>query len=55
MREDLLKSMKEVLTADQYEKFEKALPEGPGAGGPPGRPGFFQPKEKEKDKETEKK
>ena len=46
MREDLLKEMKDVLDADQYKKFEKALPETPGPGGPPG---FFQPKDKDKE------
>ena len=38
--------MKDVLTPEQYEKFEKALPEMPGPGGPPG---FFGPKPKDKE------
>ena len=41
--------MKDVLTADQYEKFEKALPSAPP--GPGGPPGFFGPRPKDKEKQ----
>jgi Spy/CpxP family protein refolding chaperone len=48
LRDDMLKDMKNVLTKEQYERFEKAVkepPRGPGGfpGGPGGRPVMLGP------------
>jgi hypothetical protein len=42
--EETNKQMKELLTAEQYAKWEKMLP---GKGHPPGGPGAEKPKKQE--------
>jgi protein CpxP len=53
IREEETKKLKEILTADQFKKYEEMAPRGRGPGGPGGRPDGAAPAPKKPDAKAE--